>query len=138
MRNLSTFLRRSLFLSILFFATQFVQAQEDKKDNQTVVIPCSEFHVTRPLSELAAEGLLLVKPQKIGESKDRENRVPQKFPLADGKSPVYGNNRSIMQDFMGKGAWKAPLTNWAGQYAAGCHPWRPCARICPLRCGPLA
>jgi len=115
----------SLFAVFSFWFASDANAQ--KNGSGTVVIQCTDFNVTRPLKELAAENLLVVNPVNIGESKDRKGRKAQKFPLADQYSSIYGNDKSIMQQFMGKSLVtdKAPIANFAGQAATGFRPMDP-------------
>jgi PKD repeat protein len=109
--------------------------QKNKATEKTVVIPCTEFHVTRPLTEIAAEFPVdenaIHKKEK--ESEDREGRTPQKFPkTAEKDGPAYGNDPSGIQDKMGEVPAKAPIMNFAGQTAtSGIRPFDPSGAVGP-------
>jgi PKD repeat protein len=101
-------------------------AQQTKEDDKVVVIPCTEFHITRPLSELVKENP--VDENKLyekHESEDRENRKPQKFRKSVKDGPEYGNDPSTLQKDMGTVPGKAPIMNWAGQTASSFRPFDP-------------
>jgi PKD repeat protein len=101
-------------------------AQQAKEDDKVVVIPCTEFHITRPLSELVKENP--VDENKLyekHESEDRENRKPQKFRKSVKDGPEYGNDPSTLQKEMGTVPGKAPIMNWAGQTASSFRPFDP-------------
>jgi PKD repeat protein len=101
-------------------------AKPAAEDDKVVVIPCTEFHITKPLSELVKENP--VDENKVyeeEESEDREHRKPQKFVFSEKDGPQYGNDPSSMQREMGSVAGKAPIQNWAGQTASGFRPFDP-------------
>src|ERR1043165_8904978 len=87
------------FLSVLAIAcNSFAQ----NTGNESGVINCSEFHVTRPVREIFAEHPVNEKkPPKKHESEDREHREPQKFPFSVKDGPQYGNDPKAIQDKMG-------------------------------------
>ena len=117
----------SLFLVILCFAQQ-----KKIKDNQTVVIPCANFHITKPLSVIFATNPVDENNLPKGESEDRdEHRVAQKFPNKAKDNPKYGNDTNIIQREMGTIPGKAPITNWAGQNATGFRPFDPSGAVGP-------
>ncbi|QLH45620.1 MAG: hypothetical protein HWD58_08400 [Bacteroidota bacterium] len=65
---------------------------------RTEVIPCSDFHITRPLRELFANNPVEEEvPRKPEESADKKYRKSHdfKFSVADG--PQYGNDPEIIQ-----------------------------------------
>jgi hypothetical protein len=93
-------------------------------DNSVEVIPCSEFHITKPLRELAEiykvdESEL---EDEFEESKDRLHRQPQTFKFTAADGPEFGNDPASIQTAMGTKAPLAPLTNWAGQSGSGYPP----------------
>lgn len=76
-----------------------------QKTEETGVIYCESFMVSRPLKELLEENPVNEKKlaksnmrKKSGESKDRKHREPQKFPLLDSKGEGnFGNDPSFIQ-----------------------------------------
>jgi hypothetical protein len=75
-----------------------------QKTEESGVIYCESFMVSRPLSELLKENP--VNEKKIarsnmrknnGESKDRKHREPQKFPLLEKGEGAYGNDANFIQ-----------------------------------------
>jgi hypothetical protein len=95
--------------------------------SRTEVIPCSDFHITRPLREIFAENPVIEdEPRKKAESPDRKNNRKShffRFDINDG--PEYGNDPSIIQREGGSLPGKTPLTNWVGQTASGFRPYDP-------------
>jgi hypothetical protein len=95
--------------------------------SRTEVIPCSDFHITRPLREIFAENPVIEdEPRKKAESPDRKNNRKShffRFDINDG--PEYGNDASIIQKEGGSLPGKTPLTNWVGQTASGFRPYDP-------------
>lgn len=88
----------------------------------TTYTTCTDFHITKPLSELAKEKPYVMKKEKE-ESKDREHRIPQTFVYSAEDGPEYGEDPLVRQTEMGERnpANKAPIKNWAGQTS----PYRP-------------
>ena len=101
-----------------FFKTKFSRIQMKKiylsivlasacvsvfaQDNTGGVITASEFHVTRPLSEIFAENP--VNENKIyteKESRDREHRIQPKYDFTAEDGVQYGNDVKSIQDRMG-------------------------------------
>ncbi len=76
-----------------------------QKTEESGVIYCESFMVSRPLKELLEENPVNEKKlaksnmrKKSGESKDRKHREPQKFPLLDSKGEGnFGNDPSFIQ-----------------------------------------
>ena len=122
-----------LFLfGALSVASTFSQKNKPKENSQFEVITCSDFHISKPLSELAKEFPYVPKKQgtleQIEESKDRKNRDPQKFIYkASDNTELYGNDSTSIQNKMGERSNqnKAPIKNWPGQSAAGFRPFDP-------------
>ena len=110
-----------IILFVFFIGNLF--AQQNKIFTEGGVIIADEFHVTRPLSEIARE--FPVDENKIyekHESEDRENRKPQKFRKTVKDGPEYGNDPAGMQTTMGTVPGRAPIANWLGQSATGFRP----------------
>ncbi|HRH66112.1 MAG TPA: hypothetical protein PLU53_07430 [Bacteroidia bacterium] len=119
-------MKKHLLLFSFILVTNLLFAQRQASDNKVIVIPCSEFHITRPLTEIAKE--YPVDENKIyekKESEDRENRKAQKFPNKAEDNPKYGNDPSVIQTKMGDVPGRAPITNWPGQTASGFRPYDP-------------
>jgi PKD repeat protein len=123
----------TLLLGILLLCSVvFSQKITPPKADPTLVITCTDFHITKPLSELSKE-FPFVEPkqdkwERIRESADRKNRVPQKFVhSAEENQELYGNDPASIQDKMGgvSNNNKAPIKNWPGQGAAGFRPTDP-------------
>ena len=112
-----------VLLSVLYSINLFSQKSEN---NNAVVIPCSAFSITRPLSEIFRENPvdenMIYEKQ---ESEDRENRKPQKFRKSVKDGPQYGNDQKSIQDNMGDVPGRAPILNIAGQSATGFRPMDP-------------
>lgn len=95
-------------LSVLSFA----------QNNSSSVLTCTDFHITKPLSELAKEQKETSKKyKKVHESEDREHRTPQKFIYSPQDGVQYGEDPVVRQTEMGKRSslTKAPIKNWQGQ-----------------------
>lgn len=113
-----------LFSFLLIVNLGFAQSSKDL--GKVVVIPCSDFHITKPLSEIAKE--FPVDENFVyekSESEDREERKPQKFPKTVKDGPEYGNDPASLQTIMGTVPGRAPITNWPGQTATGFRPFDP-------------
>ncbi len=106
-------------------------AQKNKNSEKTVLIPCSEFHETRPLSEIFANNPVDYSILKKGESEDRDNRKAQKFRYSIKDGAQYGNDASTVQKTMGDVPTKAPIVNFAGQVATGFRPMDPSGAVGP-------
>jgi hypothetical protein len=103
------------------FAMSALSAQNATDNSVTVIYP-TEFHVTKPLSEIAYVDEEAVVESEFEESKDRNYRTPQVFKYTAKDGPEYGNDPNCMQKTMGTRAPMAPLTNWAGQSGSGYPP----------------
>ena len=112
----------------------FVYSQKVTSPNNgpTTVITCSDFHITKPLSELAKENPYKEKKKEKWEEReesfDRMYRAPQTFEhTADEDPTLYGNDPNSIQTQMGdrNNANKAPIKNWPGQTATGFRPMDP-------------
>ena len=132
----STGTKNVFFTTVLLILSlgSFAQGSSDS----TGVIIASEFHITRPLIEIFTENpvnekklLRQRKQEKNEESKDREHRIPQKFPLAKEGDPVFGNDPRDFQRNMGDVPGLPVKANWAGQTASSFRPYDPSGAIGP-------
>ncbi len=109
----------TLFLSG-FFLSAGVFSQAISPADQTIptVITCTDFHITKPLTELAKEHPFKFKKDKDKEEgDDRSLRPAQTFVYSPADGPQYGEDPSVRQTEMGTRtlANKAPIKNWQGQ-----------------------
>jgi hypothetical protein len=118
-----------LFVGILAVTGMF--AQKKKNTDQTIVVKCSEFHVTRPLTEIFGNNPVDESLLKKGESEDREHREAQKFKKSVKDGPEYGNDPKTVQKEMGTVSNRAPIMNFTGQTAAGFRPMDPSGAVGP-------
>ncbi|MFN8143786.1 MAG: hypothetical protein U0073_05150 [Bacteroidia bacterium] len=119
-------MKKVLLLSSFLLVNILTYAQVKKENGKVVVIKCSEFHITKPLSELAREFPVdEKKPYDKDESEDRDGREPQKFPKTVADGPEYGNAPSSIQTRMGDVPGRAPIANYPGQTASGFRPFDP-------------
>ena len=120
---------KQLLLAFLLIASFFtLQAQ----NNTSGVVNASEFHVTRPLREIAAENP--VEESKIyleKESRDRENREAAKFAFTPNDGAQYGNDPASIQTKMGDVPNNGTKANVAGQTATGFRPFDPSGAVGP-------
>lgn len=103
-------------------------AQKSEIPKTSNVITCTDFHITKPLRELAEEKpYVQTKFRKPTESGDRKHRTPQHFEFSVEDGSEYGNDESTMQSKMGEysPSTKAPIKNWPGLTAAGFRPSDP-------------
>lgn len=102
------------------------------QNNETGVIVASEFHITRPLSEIFKDNPV-DENRNFGEveSEDRINREPQKFPRTVADGPQYGNAPSSIQTKMGEINANETRASWAGQTASGFRPFDPSGAVGP-------
>lgn len=95
------------------------------------VITCEEFHITRPLRDLAKENPVNIKKiererLREEESKDRKHRKAHNFVFsAEKDGELYGNDPAIIQTRGGGRDQRAPIQNWLGQSASGFRPFDP-------------
>lgn len=124
-------MKKTILLISCAFALSTTFAQKTLNDNQGVFIPCSDFHITRPLSEIAAENPVdeNAPHPKAKESADRKMRKPHNFLKTVADGPEYGNDPKSIQDQMGDVPAKAPIMNFAGQTAAGFRPFDPSGAV---------
>ncbi len=115
-------MKRNLLLFALIFTVTYSQAQRKAKDDSFEVIQCSEFHLTKPLAELAKEFPIPSGKLEKEEMEDRKTRNPRKFVKSVKDGPEYGNDSASMQTTMGDRPGKAPLQNWLGQQGDGYPP----------------
>lgn len=117
-------------LLLLSVFTLVVGISAIKTNAQNNVIYCSEFHVTRPLSEIVKDHPVDYSKLPPKESGDREHRKAQKFLFSPADGPQYGNDPSTMQTYMGTiQNPKATLTSWAGQAISGMYPLDPSGAV---------
>lgn len=120
-----TMKRIIVLIPALLFSLSLL-AQRNKNIPPTGSITCSEFAISRPLSEIAKEFPVdESKPYEKEESEDRENRKPQRFKFTVADGPEYGNDPATIQTKMGTVGTRAPLTSWPGQTATGFRPYDP-------------
>lgn len=107
-------MRKFLFL-LTCVATLSAGKSLAQKSEETGVIYCESFMVSRPLKELLKENPVSEKKiartnmRKVsGESKDRKHREPQKFPLLEKGEGNFGNDPSFIQ--IENGTRPAPST----------------------------
>lgn len=113
-------------LAICSFGQLFAQ------NNTTGVITSSEFHITRPLSEIFKENP--VDENKVyqeKESSDRQHRVPAEFPFTVADGAQYGNDDKTIQSRMGDVPAQPTRANVAGQTATGFRPFDPSGAVGP-------
>lgn len=125
----------TLLLGLLFCATSFAQnnGEHNGAPENSEVIKCERFVITRPLRELAAEeaangnvGTVVNERRKVRESKDRKMRTPQNFLYSvDKDGNEYGNDPRIIQSKDGGNPAKAPILNVEGQDVSGFRPMDP-------------
>ncbi|HNF72437.1 MAG TPA: hypothetical protein PLP34_08485, partial [Chitinophagaceae bacterium] len=120
-------MKRQLLLLALCICSFSAFSQKKEIESKTEVIPCSDFHLTKPLWQIMAahpaDENAVRKEEE--ESKDKEHRKPHHFEYTVEDGPQYGNDQHIMQNQMGSIPGKAPITNWAGQTATGFRPFDP-------------
>lgn len=124
-------MKKILYFIVLCMAVLSAQAQQDL-NSKSHYIPCSQFGISKPLSEIFKDfDPNTFKHEKL-ESDDREeHRKPQKFIYGPKDGPQYGNDPAIMQTAMGTIPAKAPITNWPGQTASGFRPYDPSGAVGP-------
>jgi PKD repeat protein len=122
-----------VFLSVFSISSIFAQKSDLTDVSQSTVITCSDFHITKPLREIAKEHPVVLKKkskfEQVKESFDRKYRSPQKFEFSLEDDPtLYGNDPASIQTFMGDRpaqSNKATIKNWPGQTYAGGRPQDP-------------
>lgn len=117
-------MKKSLFLVSGILAMSAICAQNTQSTGNAKVITCSEFHITKPLSELFAGNLTengaIIKNKK--ESKDRENRFLRKYLYNSTDGVQYEESQTARQTSMGTRQNHAPLVNWMGMDGGGSYP----------------
>ena len=125
----------TLFLSgflLSYGANSQLTTQETEQvvSNGSSFITCTDFHITKPLSELAKEQKKSKKDlsererEEKEEADDRETyRKAQTFVYSAADGAEYAEDPAVRQTEMGirNPANKAPIKNWAGQTS----PYRP-------------
>lgn len=85
---------KRIFLAILTICSFAAQSQND----ETGVIVASEFHITRPLTEIFRDNPVDENRNFGGiESSDRQHRIPANFPFTVADGPAYGNDERTLQ-----------------------------------------
>lgn len=117
--------KRSLLISGIFLAG-IINAQNIQDDGKVEVLTPVSFHITKPLSEIAAENPIdeeaMERAEKV-ESSDRMHRQPQTFLYtAEKDGPAYGNDPSSIQTKNGNRMLMPPIANWQAQSGGGCPP----------------
>jgi hypothetical protein len=129
---------RKIYLLCTMVMLSFVSFSQNNESN---FIVASEFHVTRPISEIFKENPVnedevflkrKIKRQGREESGDRLHRTPQKFPYTvEEHGEKYGNSEKLLQKIKGvlpSGEMKA---SWSGQTATGFRPMDPSGAVGP-------
>ena len=122
---------KKIILSLMLFCI-CMQVSAQEANNTTGVVIASEFHITKPLSEIFAENPVdenLIYSEK--ESKDRKHREPAKFPFTVKDGLQFGNDPNTVQDKMGDVPALPTKANWAGQTASGFRPYDPSGAVGP-------
>jgi len=112
-----------LIAGVVIATGLFAQNTPENKDN--IVIQCSQFGISKPLSELFETEPYEdnLQPYEKKESGDRTHRTPQTFLFtAEKDGAAYGNDPSTIQDKMGNRMPVTVLQNWAGQNGGGYPP----------------
>lgn len=107
-------------------------AQKQNIPQSTGVIVSSEFHITKPLTEIAKQFPVnenAVSAEK--ESKDRENRQGPKYEKNGDNGSAWGNDPRGKQDRMGDVPNNDQRISWAGQTASGFRPFDPSGAVGP-------
>lgn len=104
-------MKRILLFSYAFALVCSMVAQNQTNDKKTVVIHCSQFHATKPLSELATQNSV---SKEKKEFSDKDKRSPQRFLHSSAEGAIYDNDPAIIQNSGGTGFGKAPIQNWDG------------------------
>ncbi len=117
-------MKKSIFLFSGVLTLSIVFGQTVQNDSKETVIVCSEFHITKPLSELFAESPIenVLRPKIKKVSTDRERRKIKKFPFKSTDGEQYREASEVRQTSMGERQQQAPLTNWLGQDGNGTYP----------------
>ncbi|MGZ4054547.1 MAG: PKD domain-containing protein [Bacteroidia bacterium] len=114
-----------LIISGIFALSYATLAQSTKSDGKSGFITCTDFHITKPLTEIFGNNTNDIIMVNKGESEDRESNRPQKFKKSVKDGPEYGNDPATIQTEMGKVPGKSPIANWAGQVAGSFYPMDP-------------
>jgi hypothetical protein len=116
-------------LVCLFLVFTRMSAQD--LSTETGVIVASEFHVTKPLTEIFATSPVDESKDFGGkESGDRKHREVPKFIDGQG-NPAYGNDPGSIQDEPGDVPSGGVKVSWAGQTASGFRPYDPSGAVGP-------
>jgi hypothetical protein len=131
LKNQTSMKKFSLLVAgfLMYGSTSMVLAQNQNESN---VIVCEEFHITKPLIEINKEHPVDLKKierermKKLKESPDRKNRKPQNFVFnAEEHGYAYATDTTMIQRYDGSRKGRAPLTNWLGLNASGFRPFDP-------------
>ncbi len=135
-------MKRNIFLVllvVLFANVGFSQKpiqnnnSNDRLNGETVVIHCSDFHVTKPLIEIAAEHPIVEdRNLPFFEYPDQDGRPVQTFMYSvENDGVAYGNDPNIVQNELGMKASSSTIQNWAGQTTNTCRPFDPSGAVGP-------
>ncbi len=124
-------MKKTTLLLSSFISIACAVAQNTHNLPESGVIPCSEFHVSKPLSELFEKNPVIETEdiREKTESHDRDNRPAQVYKYKSTDGIEYGNDPSSVQSVMGNRQQMAPLTNWLGQNGGGSYPPDPSGAI---------
>lgn len=116
---------KKLFLSIIIATSACSMGLRAQDQNESGVIYCESFSVTRPLRELLEENPVNVKKierklkhEKKPKEADKRSkyRDPQKFVFSvENDGPAYGNDSSLIQSFPGTRPGTPTKINVPGQ-----------------------
>lgn len=126
---------RKLFITLLgflFLSEGFSQVVQNPDGSETIY--CENFHVTKPLRELAElypvhDSIYKTRRERyLKKGSANTRRTPQKYMYtADTDAKLYGNDESIIQrtDGTRENGYRAPILNVEGQDATGFRPMDP-------------
>lgn len=116
-------MKKSIFF-LGVFAVSVVCAQTNPNSSKLNVITCSEFHITKPLSELFGENKIVKDFSAMDkkEFRDRENRKPHAILFNNSDGNQYREETAVQQITMGERQQQAPLVNWLAQDGNGSYP----------------
>ena len=114
-------MKKSTILIAGLFAVKGLCAQQDVQ-LPVEVIHATNFHITKPLSDLFIDESAVEPVVTLIESHDRDNRPAQTFVKTVADGPEYGNDPFYMQTTMGTRASGGISENWLGQTGGGYPP----------------
>ncbi len=125
--------KATVVVSLLFSMSSLFAQGTKKNTDETGFITCSQFGITKPLSEMfPVNAPEKKKRHRDKEVEDHENNIPQKFPKTVEKDgPAYGNDDAATQKEPGTIPNKAPIQNFTGQSGANIYPLDPTGAVGP-------